>query len=203
MRRVGLDKVEIGSVLGKTLYNERGDVLLRKGAALTPRYLDLLRDKGFASVYQHDPDADDIELQDIVSEHVRNTATQNIYRFMQVVENAARDFGDIRPEKLGAAFGSASFRTATTGKAYEAIYAVVESIIDEVVDVQMLSGMTALKTHDNYTFCHSVDVTVTAIVLGKKLYFDRPALRQLAPAACYTMPARCSSTRRSSTSRAS
>jgi HD-GYP domain-containing protein (c-di-GMP phosphodiesterase class II) len=40
--------------------------------------------------------------------------------------------------------------------------------------------MTALKTHDNYTFCHSVDVTITAIMLGKKLYFDRPALRQLA-----------------------
>jgi HD-GYP domain-containing protein (c-di-GMP phosphodiesterase class II) len=49
-----------------------------------------------------------------------------------------------------------------------------------VLDSATLSGMTALKTHDNYTFCHSVDVTITAIMLGKKLYFDRPALRQLA-----------------------
>jgi HD-GYP domain-containing protein (c-di-GMP phosphodiesterase class II) len=180
MRRVPLDRVDSGALLGKTLYNERGDILLRKGRELSPRYVDLLREKGFRSIYLQDPDTEDIELGDIVSEHVRQTANQNIYRFMQVVENASRELKGLPTERLGAAFKSNDFKRALTGRAYEAIYAVVESIIDDVLDAPTLSGMTALKTHDNYTFCHSVDVTVTAIMLGKKLYFDRPALRQLA-----------------------
>jgi HD-GYP domain-containing protein (c-di-GMP phosphodiesterase class II) len=180
MRRVPLDRVEVGAVLGKTLYNERGDVLLRRGAELGPRYLNLLREKGFRTVYLHDPDTEDIDLDDIVSEHVRATATKNIYRFMQVVENASYQIGRASSERLVAAFGSGEFRRELTGSAYEQLNKVVESIIDEVLDAATLSGMTALKTHDNYTFCHSVDVTITAIMLGKKLYFDRPALRQLA-----------------------
>ncbi|HEY3081317.1 MAG TPA: HD-GYP domain-containing protein [Chloroflexota bacterium] len=180
MRRIPLEQLEDNAVLGKTLYNERGDVLLRKGAVLTERYRSLLREKGFASVYVQDQDTADIVMDDIVSEHVRTTATKNIARFMEVVANAARDFRKLPPDRIGRAFDSSDFRRATTGRAYEQLYAVVDSIIDEVLESKTLSGLTAIKTHDNYTFCHSVDVTVSAIVLGKKFFFDRVALRQLA-----------------------
>jgi HD-GYP domain-containing protein (c-di-GMP phosphodiesterase class II) len=180
MRRTPLSTVEAGTVLGRTLYNERGDVLLRKGAVLNERYLGLLSEKGFQSVHVQDEDTADIEIEDIVSEHVRANATKNIYRFLQVLQNASKDFQQIPPERLAAALGSRELRNNARGNAYDAIYAIVESILDEVTDATTLTGLTAIKTHDNYTFVHSVDVTVTAIMLGKKLYFDRPALRQLA-----------------------
>ena len=177
MIRSGLDRVQPGQLLGKTLYNERGDVLLRRGAALTDRYLALLREKGFSSVHVVAPEAADVEAEDIVSERVHATATKNIYRYLEVIANAA---SDVQPEKLGAAFHSADFKKAATGKAYEALYAVAEAIIDEVIDASILSGLNAIKTHDNYTFCHSVDVTVTAVMIGKKFFLDKDALRQLA-----------------------
>jgi putative nucleotidyltransferase with HDIG domain len=180
VRRVPLEQVDTGAVLGKTLYNERGDVLLRKGAVLSERYRGLLTEKGFATVYLQDEDTADIVMDDIVSEHVRSTATKNIFRFMQVVQNASKEFNKLPTDRLGAAFSSSAFQKSTTGRAYEQLYAVVDSIIDEVLEVKTLTGLTAIKTHDNYTFCHSVDVTVTAIVLGKKFFFDRVALRQLA-----------------------
>jgi HD-GYP domain-containing protein (c-di-GMP phosphodiesterase class II) len=180
MRKSPLTTVGAGSVLGKTLYNERGDVLLRKGAVLTDRYLSLLADKGFQTVHVQEPDTADIEIDDIVSEHVRANATKNIYRFLQVVENASKDLQKVPAERLGSALGSGELRDRARGNAYEALYSVVESIIDDVLGATTLTGLTAIKTHDNYTFCHSVDVTITAIMLGKKFYFDRPALRQLA-----------------------
>jgi HD-GYP domain-containing protein (c-di-GMP phosphodiesterase class II) len=180
MRRTPLSAIEAGSVLGKTLFNERGDVLLRKGAVLHERYLGLLSEKGFQTVHVQEPDTADIEVDDIVSEHVRANATKNIYRFLQVVQNASKEFQSVPPERLAAALGSSDLRKQTRGNAYEAIYSVVESIIDDVMDATTLTGLTAIKTHDNYTFVHSVDVTVTAIMLGKKFFFDRPALRQLA-----------------------
>src|SRR5579884_2068815 len=180
MRRTPLSAVETGAVLGKTLYNERGDVLLRKGAVLSERYLELLREKGFQTVYVQHEDTADIEVEDIVSEHVRTNAIKNIYRFQQVVERASKEMGSPPADRLGAALASSDFKRAASGNAHDAIYAIVESIIDDVLGATTLTGLTALKTHDNYSFCHSVDVTVTAIMLGKKLFFDRPALRQLA-----------------------
>lgn len=180
MHRISVESVDSGAMLGKTLYNERGDVLLRKGAVLTDGYVRLLREKGFRTVYVQDPDTADIVVDDIVSEHVRQTATKNIYRFMDVVDKAARDLQKVPTERLGAAFGSSDFQRATQGRAYEALHGVVESIIDDVLGATTLTGLTAIKTHDNYTFCHSVDVTVTAIMIGKKFFFDRAALRQLA-----------------------
>ena len=180
MRRIGLTKVQSGSVLGKTIYNERGDVLLRKGAILSDRYLDLLGDKRFSTIYVQNQDTADIVIEDIVSEHVHQHATQNISRFLKVVENASQDFKDLPVERLHSGFNSIDFQRSVQGKAFDAMYSVVENIIDEVVDETTLSGLTAIKNHDNYTFCHSVDVTVSAVVLGRKLFFDRPALRQLA-----------------------
>ena len=180
MHRIGLTMVQPGSVLGKTIYNERGDVLLRKGAILSDRYIDLLGDKRFSTIYIQNEDTADIIIEDIVSEHVHQNATRNISRFLTVIENAARDLADLPLERLHSGFNSIDFQRSVQGKAFDALYSVVESIIDEVVDETTLSGLTAIKNHDNYTFCHSIDVTVSAVVLGRKLFFDRPALRQLA-----------------------
>ena len=76
------------------------------------------------------------------------TATKNIYRFMQVVENASREIGRASPDRLVAAFASGDMTRAVTGHAYEQLYAVVESIIDEVLDAATLSGIRekALKS---------------------------------------------------------
>lgn len=181
MRRVAVSTLTPGAMLGRTLYNERGDQLLKKGAVLTDRYIDILREKGYLFVHVVDEDTADIDVEDIVSEHVRATATKSIYRFLEVIDRAAEDLRDENPDDLAAALGSPGFRRLARAETVcEQLYGVVESIIDEVLDAPVLTGVSAIKTHDNYTFCHSVDVTITAIMIGKRFYFDRAALRQLA-----------------------
>ncbi|TAK22153.1 MAG: HD domain-containing protein [Chloroflexota bacterium] len=177
MRRIFLDQVSDGLLLGRTLYNERGDVLLRHGTTLTTRYRDLLREKGFISLYVCDGD-DDLAPDDIVSEHVRSNATRGIHRFLETIENAARDPSS-RSKRPAALVESTDLRRALGGS-LEKIHAVIETIIDEVIQASALTGLTALKTHDNYTFCHSIDVTISAIMIGKRMHFDRAALRDLA-----------------------
>lgn len=185
MRRVSIGNVEAGSSLGRTLYNDRGDALLRKGAALTARYIEVLREKGFTYVFIEDPDTDDIIAEDIVSEHVRLNANRTVFRFLDVVDRAAKQVKvETRldsPVRLRLAMQSDDFKKAAFDSSiYEQLYQVIENIIAEVIDAPILSGLTAIKSHDNYTFCHSVDVAITAIVVGKKLFFDHLSLRQLA-----------------------
>jgi putative nucleotidyltransferase with HDIG domain len=56
----------------------------------------------------------------------------------------------------------------------------VESLLDEAIETKTLASLASLKSHDNYTFEHSVDVAFYGVVLGKRLALDRPLLKELA-----------------------
>src|SRR5438105_14473994 len=185
LRRVPVGKLEAGMALAKTLLNERGDALLTAETSLTNPYIALLREKGFRSVYVHDADTDDVVAEDAISEHLQTRATQTIYRFLETVEQAmrradlARFSGSVADLRDG--LRCSDFRRAVWGSGIQQVlYDVVESIIDEVLAAPGVAGLGVIKTHDNYTFSHSLDMAITAIMLGRKLHLDHTALRDLA-----------------------
>jgi putative nucleotidyltransferase with HDIG domain len=56
----------------------------------------------------------------------------------------------------------------------------VEQLLGEALEAHILQGVASLKSHDNYTFEHSVDVAVYGVMLGRKLALDHEYLRDLA-----------------------
>lgn len=181
MRRVLIDSLQPGVALGKTIYNDRGDALLKRGTLLNERYISILRQRGFTVVFVREGEVDDGIPDDIVSERLRTVAVRNISRLYEVVTQAStelkrRSAGEIqyslRNDQLP--------RELQDSTMYRRLYNDVESIIAEVLDVQLLTGLTSIKSHDNYTFCHSVDVTITAVMIGKKMLLGRASLRHLA-----------------------
>jgi len=57
---------------------------------------------------------------------------------------------------------------------------VVESMVDQILEEeQMLLGMTAIKDYDEYTYHHSVNVSILAIALGQRLGMSRRMLTEL------------------------
>src|SRR5262249_39577146 len=62
----------------------------------------------------------------------------------------------------------------------DAVLTVVDDIFNEVMDADLLTGMAAIKSYDNYTFAHSVEMATAAIVVGRKLRLDRGSLKRLA-----------------------
>jgi HD-GYP domain-containing protein (c-di-GMP phosphodiesterase class II) len=68
------------------------------------------------------------------------------------------------------------------GKRLELRFAkrVMHQMVDLITDEEFtLLGLTTLKSHDNYTYYHSVNVSVYAISLGKRLGLSRPQLSDL------------------------
>jgi HD-GYP domain-containing protein (c-di-GMP phosphodiesterase class II) len=56
----------------------------------------------------------------------------------------------------------------------------VQGIVDQVLNNQVaLLGMTAIKTFDEYTFTHSVNVCILCVVLGQRLGLDKRQLYEL------------------------
>jgi len=60
------------------------------------------------------------------------------------------------------------------------LYDDVEVLIREILESSTVAGLESLKTHNEYTFQHSVDVAVIGVLLGKRLGMPRARIRELA-----------------------
>ncbi|MDA8217882.1 MAG: HD-GYP domain-containing protein [Dehalococcoidales bacterium] len=155
-------------VLGKTLYNDRGDVLLQRGVALTEGYVETLYLRGFRAICISDGDDDDLAFGDPVSERTQAVLQQHVRGMFALAACATAQHNP-------------SPRLPTQAlERYERLARDVEHVIDEVLESDVLDGMVSLKSHDNYSFCHSVDVTIAGLLIGKRLWLERGLLRQLA-----------------------
>lgn len=63
---------------------------------------------------------------------------------------------------------------------------IIRSIVDLVLEEeQLLIGMTAIKDYDEYTYHHSVNVSVLSIALGQRLGLSKKSLIELGIAALF------------------
>lgn len=57
---------------------------------------------------------------------------------------------------------------------------VVQSMVDVLMhEEELLMGMTAIKDYDDYTYHHSVNVSIVSIAIGQKLGFSKQLLLEL------------------------
>jgi HD-GYP domain-containing protein (c-di-GMP phosphodiesterase class II) len=57
---------------------------------------------------------------------------------------------------------------------------VVESMVDMILEEeQLLLGMTAIKDYDEYTYHHSVNVSILSVTLGQRLGLNRRVLTEI------------------------
>lgn len=76
---------------------------------------------------------------------------------------------------------SAIVRTLRTGRpAIRRAKRVVQPIVDSIMKNEFsLVGLTAIKNHDEYTYAHSVNVSILSIAMGNMLGLPRNALANL------------------------
>jgi len=175
MRKAYVEELQPGMILGKDVRNERGDILLARGVTLSPRYITALRRMGFYAIYVRDGIADDVEPPDLLTERVRSATAKHVRQLFALALSAAPDgaMGPRRRSAVGNLMGAAMPSVAQ-------LYRDVERIIDQAANTQVLAGVASLKSHDNYTFEHSVEVAVVGIVLGLRLRLMPLELHQLA-----------------------
>ena len=57
---------------------------------------------------------------------------------------------------------------------------IVESMVDQILEEEnLLLGMTAIKDYDEYTYHHSVNVSILSVALGQRLGLNRKMLTEL------------------------
>lgn len=155
MRRIAIQDLEINMIVARTVYAGDGRILLHPGINLNNDYIKRLGDLGVSSIYIKDKFLDDITVEDVVSEKTRVETVQAIRdNFFQLEKG----------HKLN---------TKTVQK-------LVDKLIDELLSSKnLLVNLSDIRTFDDYTFAHSVNVAILSIMTGISMQYNQLQLKEL------------------------
>jgi HD-GYP domain-containing protein (c-di-GMP phosphodiesterase class II) len=183
MRLVALRKISPGAILAQPVYGPSGLPLLNAGVELNTGYLDMLKSRHMQAVYVEDPDTADIEFPQPLSPELRAKVTANLgHAFTGMTENDKSSelrqayVAVAKKEMEASRFANAITSAIGTG-GLNTIARDMDSMLDELKGAQVLTGLNSIKTHDSYTFQHSIDVTIMGLVLARQMNWERHRLR--------------------------
>jgi putative nucleotidyltransferase with HDIG domain len=180
MLRLSTDLLQPGMVLARPVIDERGSVLLRQGIFLTEDFIASLQQRGFSSVYIDDGDTEDIVVKDLLSDEVRGNALATLSQVFDLVGHVSADFAQASGDELLSCLKDFDVTsTLRSDNRFEHLQQATMSILDELMATEELSGIAQIRSHDDANFGHSVNVTATAIMIGKHLGLNLADLKRL------------------------
>jgi HD-GYP domain-containing protein (c-di-GMP phosphodiesterase class II) len=177
MRICRVTDLEPGMVLGKSIFSEAGELLLRSGYEIDGPILQRIRATGRLSVYVFEEGTEDIIPEEVLTEEVRGTASAAITSQIKNVGQVFKDLS-VEPQELKEAISSgAEFENVVN---VAAVSDEVSSIVDEIMASSSgLLNQSALKSSRSYLQDHAIDVAVLCILIGRKLNYKRRELVEL------------------------
>ncbi len=154
MHRVRVEKLEPGMIVARPIYSNDEKVLLNSGVVLKERFIRRLEELGIASIDIQDELGDYVPL-DVISQATRNRA-------IQILRNS------VNQVRLGKTLD------------LESVESCVSKIIDEVLSNRdILISLTDIRSFDNYTYGHCVNVAILSLVCGISVGLTPLELREL------------------------
>ena len=180
MLRYSIDTLKDGMKLGKPIYSEDGSLLLGKGVIVSDIFIRRLKELEVTSVYIHDKDTEDITQTDSISEMVRGATISHMRELFGPLEELTKEIKDLSRDTIMSEISSERFqKTFRENPAFKSIKADAGNIVDQLMSGEVTLGLNSIKTHDNYTFQHSIDVAIVSIMLGRKVGLPVEKLREL------------------------
>ena len=151
MRFIPIDRLKPGMLLAQSIYDDADCVLLGAYVELTKDYIARLVERGFPGVYIEDELSKDIEIQEVISNTLRNEAVRCL-------------------------------RDCNIDQALN----VAEKIVEELLNKKSVSfDMVDLRSFDDYTYRHSVNVAVLSTAVGMGMGLSAKELINLCAAAIF------------------
>jgi len=181
MRRIPIEKVEPGTVLGKAIYTDSYDVLLNKGVVLTKDYIIRLKVRGYTTIYIDDAETADVLIKDPISDKIRNMATKDILKTYKTTQACIAKIQADTSTTLLKSINTPKFRKSFQQNPVLAhLCENINRFLEDVMSQDVLSGLNSIKSFDNYTYEHSVDTAVISTIIAKKLLLNQDKLKQIA-----------------------
>lgn len=162
MRYIPIACLKNGMTVARTLYDYDSNILLQKGHELRESYIKRLRQLGYQGLYIEDEISADLVIKDIISDEIRKSAVDAVKDLLVYANTENREKHESIDDKI------------------MSVNKVILSIIDTILqnDDNMVN-LINLKTFDEYTFYHSVNVSVLSLLIGYELGLDKNDLFDL------------------------
>jgi len=162
MRFVRINLVKEGMINAKSILGNNGEILLHSGVVLREPYIIKLTEMGYPGVYIQDDLSDDIIVSDLIDQHLR-------FECIKAIKDV---HAAINKEKI------------INVKIVEILGRLIDEVIDSILSSsELLVNIIDLKYYDDYTFSHSVSVTVLSLAIGAVTSMNRNTLFKLGMAA--------------------
>ncbi len=158
MRVISIHSAKPGMQLGKNIFGPNGEILLRQETILTLGFIEKLRGLGYMRIYIEDAVSEGIDCAEFVDERLKNETVQE-------VKSLYNDIAAKPKSKLS----------------WANLDAQINAILDQMLNEnRLVFNMVDLKSFDNYTFSHCVNVAFLAIAMGIERRMPRETLFELA-----------------------
>ena len=156
MRTVAVEDLKPGMTLGYTIYSSDGKVIIRAGAVLNDNYINyLIRMKiPMVGVFDDPKLLKQPEVKDVVNRKTRKAAVEQVKNVLLDAQESGRLV--IEPQSL---------------------YGTVGELTDQLLsNRELIFNLVDLRSQDDYTFAHSVNVCVLSLMTGITLGYRKRAL---------------------------
>ena len=169
MRLIPIECARVDSVLAQTIYDDNGIVLLKKGVQLSAMVIEKLYSLSIYSIYIDDKYSE-IEIRDVIKPELRRKSISIIKETFRSLERFKETDELITKKMLN-----------IVNKDYlQYIHSIAEEMIDEILtNNNVLVSLVDIKSMDNYSYQHAVNVTVISLVIGISLKMKKDELMDL------------------------
>ncbi|RII35240.1 HD-GYP domain-containing protein [Clostridium chromiireducens] len=170
MRLVPIENVKPNTVLGKSLYDVDGRILLRAGVVLRENTIAKIKQINILSIYIVDKYSDE-EIEDIIKPELRQKA---IITIKEAFSNIGRLNGKnaVRDRESDYTWQEQSY--------FYNIGKMAVSIIDDILNRKdVMLALVDIRSMNNYTYSHCVNVAVISLTLGIAFQLPKKKLEAL------------------------
>ncbi|MDF2548009.1 MAG: metal dependent phosphohydrolase [Anaerosolibacter sp.] len=173
MRLIPINCIKEGSTLAQALYDKDGRILLHKGVELNEGLLKKVEENGINMIYINDGYSDN-EIEDIIEPKIRiaavNALRETFTSFEKSNQESKGKVNSLKERQM----------LKQRDDYFQNLNKLAKNIVDEISSAKnVLVSLVDIKSMDNYTYEHSVNVTVLSLVLGAELRLSKNDLYDL------------------------
>ena len=162
MRLIPTFCLKEGMILAKSIYNKNGSLLLREGSDIKQQYITKVIDLNIQGLYIDDDLSKDIEIENVINDELR----------LNTVGKIKDIFIDIEKD------------SPTLEENISIANTLVDNMVEELIaNRNLMVNMVDIKSFDEYTYHHCVNVCVISIIIGISLGLNQEELVNLGMAA--------------------
>ena len=165
---IAVEKLKAGMVLGENIHDETGNILLAKGIELRKAYINKIESLGLIQVLITEVSKGSVDLKEVDSTPDEDWVDRDMI-VAETREDAKAIIKDCMDNILDKSLAQV-----------DKIILIVNQIIDEILSSEDITfNLANLKSVDDYTFEHSVNVCVLSVITGIGIGLNKVKLVEL------------------------